>query len=120
MICTPEYNASIPPLLKNTIDWVSRVSKDGGKALKPFPGKVVGICSSSDGHFAGIRSANHLRAVLSHLQMEVISAQVSVPNGDEAFDDNGDFKQERLRKSMTHACKVLIECAKLHSARADR
>lgn len=120
MICTPEYNGSMPPLLKNTIDWVSRISKDGGKPLKPFPGKVVGICSSSEGHFAGIRSANHLRAVLAHIQMEVIAPQVSVPHGGEAFDENGQLKDERLRKGMTRACAALIECAELHSKRADR
>ncbi len=81
LIATPEYNGSIPPLLKNTIDWISRVKGDRREPLKPFTGKVVAVCSSSDGHFAGIRSANHLRAVLSHIQMEVISPQVSVPNG---------------------------------------
>ncbi len=121
LICTPEYNGSIPPLLKNTIDWVSRVSKDtNGKPLRPYPGKIVGICSSSNGHFAGIRSANHLRAVLSHIQMEVIAPQVSVPNGDEAFDENGDFREERLRKGMHRLCSTLIEYAELHSRRADR
>jgi len=120
MICTPEYNGSIPPLLKNTIDWVSRVSKDNGRPLKPYPGKVVGLCSSSEGYFAGIRSANHLRAVLAHLQMEVIAAQVSVPKGGEAFDERGDFKDERLRKGMTRACESLIASARLHSTRAER
>lgn len=119
MICTPEYNGGMPPLVKNTIDWVSRVSKDGGKTLKPYNGKVAGICSSSDGHFAGIRSAAQLRQVLSHIQMELISPQVSVPNADHAFDDKGDFKEERLRKAMTRECAVLIEFAKLHSRRAD-
>ena len=119
LICTPEYNGSIPPLLKNAIDWVSRISKDGGRPLRPYPGKVVAICSSSDGHFAGIRSANHLRAVLSHIGMEVISAQVSVPNGSEAFDENGTFRAERLRKGMTRLCGSLIEHAKLHSPRRE-
>jgi chromate reductase len=120
LICTPEYNGSIPPLVKNTIDWVSRISKDtNGKPLKPYPGKVAAICSSSDGHFAGIRSANHLRAVLAHIQMEVIAPQVSVPNADEAFDDNGDFKEERLRKGMTRLCKTLMEHASLLSTRTN-
>lgn len=119
LICTPEYNGSIPPLLKNTIDWVSRVHSDGGKPLRPYPGKVVAICSSSDGHFAGIRSANHLRAVLSHIGMEVIAPQVSVPYGAEAFDGDGEFKEERLRKGMTRLCNTLILHAKLLSKRAE-
>lgn len=119
LIATPEYNGSMPPLLKNTIDWVSRVSSDNGKPLRPYPGKVVAICSSSDGHFAGIRSANHLRAVLSHIQMDVISPQVSVPDAGDAFDENGDFKAERLRHGMTRLCKALIEHATLLSSRVN-
>lgn len=119
LICTPEYNGSMPPLLKNTIDWVSRVHSDGGKPLRPYPGKVVAICSSSDGHFAGIRSANHLRAVLSHIGMEVIAPQVSVPHGAEAFDGDGEFKEERLRKGMTRLCNTLILHATLMSKRAE-
>ncbi len=120
LIATPEYNGSIPPLLKNTIDWVSRVRSDGDKPLRPYPGKVVALCSSSDGHFAGIRSAMHLRAVLSHIQMEVIAPQCSVPNAGEAFDENGEFIPERLKKSMRHVCEVLIERAAQLSTREDR
>lgn len=119
LIATPEYNGSIPPLLKNTIDWISRVHSDGGKPLRPYPGRLVALCSSSNGHFAGIRSANHLRAVLSHIQMEVISPQVSVPNGSEAFDENGEFKEERLRKGMERLCRALIERAALLSTRVE-
>lgn len=119
LICTPEYNGSMPPLLKNTIDWVSRIRRDNGKPISIYPGKVVGICSSSDGHFAGIRSANHLRAVLSHIQMEVIAPQVSVPNAAEAFTADGEFKEERLRKGMTRLCSTLITHARLHSARFE-
>ena len=119
LICTPEYNGSIPPLLKNTIDWVSRVSEDGGKPLRPYSGRVVAICSSSDGHFAGIRSANHLRAVLAHIQMEVIAPQVSVPSGAEAFDEDGNFVAERLSKGMQRLCRSLIEHARLLSTRVE-
>ena len=39
LICSPEYNSSIPPLLKNTIDWVSRIRKDNGRLFKPFDGQ---------------------------------------------------------------------------------
>ena len=111
LIATPEYNGGMPPLLKNAIDWVSRVRTDNGKRLQPFPGKVMAICSSSNGHFAGIRSASHLRQVLSHIQVEVIAPQCSVPNGGEAFDEDGAFREERLRNSMHKVCRTLIEHA---------
>ena len=117
LIATPEYNGSVPPLLKNTIDWISRVRQDGGKPLRPIPGRVVALCSSSNGHFAGIRSASHLRQLLSHIQMDVIAPQLSVPNGPEAFDENGEFVPERLRKTMTQVCAALIERAWLVSGR---
>ena len=119
LICTPEYNGSIPPLVKNTIDWVSRVHRDNGRPLKPYPGKVAAICSSSDGHFAGIRSASHLRAVLAHIGMEVIAPQVSVPNGETAFDEDGNFREERLHKGMVRLCRTLIERARLLSNRVE-
>lgn len=117
LIATPEYNGSIPPLLKNTIDWISRVREDGGKPLRPLPGRVVALCSSSNGHFAGIRSASHLRQVLAHIQVDVIAPQLSVPNGGEAFDEDGAFIPERLRKTMTQVCAALIERAWLLSGR---
>jgi NAD(P)H-dependent FMN reductase len=119
LIATPEYNGSMPALVKNTIDWISRVSGDGSRPLQPLNGKVVAICSSSNGHFAGIRSAAHLRAVLSHIQMEVVSPQCSVPYGADAFDEDGDFREERLCKSMTRVCASLIEHARMFSTRIE-
>src|SRR5690606_25547839 len=109
----PEYNASIPALLKNTIDWISRVGTDPqGKPIRAFKGKVIGLCSSSNGNFAGIRAINHLRAVLVHCQAEVISPQCSVPRGQEVFDDDGALLDASLRKSMTTLCETLIARAR--------
>lgn len=119
LIATPEYNGSMPPLVKNTIDWISRVRSDGTRTLRPLPGKLVAICSSSDGHFAGIRSASHLRAVLSHMQMDVIAPQCSIPYAREAFDENGDFREERHARSMKKVCGSLVDMARALSRRAD-
>lgn len=117
LIATPEYNGSMPPLIKNTIDWISRVRSDGGRPLRPLPGRIVAICSSSNGHFAGIRSAAHLRAVLAHIQMDVIAPQCSIPDAADAFDEDGAFVQERHAKSMHTVCRTLIERATLLSTR---
>lgn len=117
LIATPEYNGSLPPLLKNAIDWISRVREHGEDRLQPLRAKVVAICSSSNGHFAGIRSASHLRQILAHIQMDVIAPQLSVPNAAEAFDEDGAFIPERLGKTMHHVCAALIERAWLSSGR---
>ena len=119
LIATPEYNGSIPPLLKNAIDWVSRVRRDNGKALRPLAGKPAGLCSSSAGHFAGIRAANHLRAVLVRCQMEVVTPECSVPDGNAAFDETGNFRDERLLKSMEVLCRTLTQAARQVSTRIE-
>ena len=82
-------------------------------------GRIQAICSSSDGHFAGIRSAAHLRAILAHIRMEVIARQCSVPYGDEAFDEDGNFRQQRMRASMSRLAADLVQHARLLSARTE-
>ncbi|MER8477062.1 NADPH-dependent FMN reductase [Mesorhizobium sp. M1163] len=119
LIATPEYNGSIPPLLKNTIDWVSQLRKDGGRTFRPLAGKVAGLCSSSNGPFGGIRCINHLRAVLVRCRMEVVTPECSVPEGGNAFDDEGNFRDERLRQSMEHLCRTLIETSRMLSTRIE-
>lgn len=113
LIASPEYNGSIPPLLKNTIDWVSRISRDGDKALKPYAGKVAGLCSSSAGHFAGILALSHLRPVLVRLGVQVISEQLSVPDAGTAFNADGSFKDERARANLIKVCSALAGQAAL-------
>ncbi|MGB3388009.1 MAG: NAD(P)H-dependent oxidoreductase [Pseudaminobacter sp.] len=119
LIASPEYNSSIPPLLKNAIDWVSRVRKDNDRPFKPYAGKVAALCSSSDGNFGGIRGLYHLRSVLMNCQVEVITPQCSVSRASEAFDENGDFREERLRRSMENVVRTLIERALMLSTRKD-
>ncbi len=118
LIATPEYNGSLPPLLKNAIDWLSRVRRDGDAALKPLAGKLAGLCSSSEGQFAGIRAITHLRAILLRCQMEVVTPECSVPRGGEAFDDNGDFRDHRLQQTMARMAAALVAQAAL-SARME-
>ncbi len=119
LICSPEYNASIPPLLTNAIDWVSRIRKDNGRPFSPFEGRVAGLCSSSDGAFGGARGLYHLRAVLMHCKVEVITPQCSVAKASGAFDEDGGFKEERSRRSMETVCQTLMERAVMFSRRVD-
>lgn len=117
LIASPEYNASIPPLVKNTIDWISRIREDKGRSFHPFSGKVAALCSSSDGNFGGIRCLYHLRAVLMNCQVEVVTPQCSVSRASQAFEEDGTFREERLRKAMEKTCATLIERASMLSSR---
>ncbi|MBA8899736.1 NAD(P)H-dependent oxidoreductase [Phyllobacterium sp. P30BS-XVII] len=117
LIASPEYNSSIPPLLKNTIDWVSRISRDGEKPLKPYAGKIVALCSSSDGNFAGIRGLYHLRSVLMNVGTQIISEQCSVAHAHEAFTADGSFHDSRTTRAMERTCQSLIDHARLAKTR---
>lgn len=112
-IVTPEYNGSIPPLLKNAIDWVSRVSRDGERPLKPYAGKVAAIGSSSSGVFAGIRAIGHLRAILAHIGVQVVSEQCSVGLAQTAFDNTGDLLDEKARANVDKTMRSLVDLASL-------
>ncbi len=107
LICSPEYNASIPPLLKNTLDWVSRISKDNAKPLKPYQGRIAALCSTSPGAFAGIRGLIHLRAVAVTLGMTVISEQCSIAGANDAFDENGLLKAPRSQAALANVANAL-------------
>ncbi len=113
VIVGPEYNGSITPLLKNTIDWVSRVSSDGEKALFPYKNKICAVASASPGAMGGYSSLTHLRHVLVRLGMLVISEQLALGGAAKAFDEDGRLADERLRKMLASACDSLIEKATL-------
>ena len=92
LIASPEYNSSIPPLLKNTIDWVSR-EWQGESGLVPYQNKVAAIMGASPGSLGGMRMLPHLRQVLNALGVHTLPGQFSLANADEAFDpENGALK----------------------------
>jgi NAD(P)H-dependent FMN reductase len=117
LIVTPEYNGSIPPLLKNTIDWVTRVRLSGARGPRAFSGKPVGLCSSSTGGYAGIRAIGHLRAILSQIGCEVVAAQCSVGRAEQAFDANGDLREAQVQEHLQRVCKSLSAQATLAKMR---
>lgn len=86
LIASPEYNSSIPPLLKNTLDWVSR-DWQGESGLAPYQGKVAALLAASPGQFGGMRMLPHLRQVLNTLGVLVLPGQFSLSHADRAFDD---------------------------------
>ena len=116
VIVSPEYNCSVTPLTKNTVDWVSRVSSDGREKIAPYKHKVFGLASASPGKFGGVRGLFHLRATLGNCGALVISEQVSVTFAEKAFDENDALNDEGLRGLISNFCKSLVETTTLLSS----
>lgn len=96
IIAAPEYNASIPPLLKNAIDWASR---PGGDPLpvNPFAGRFALLLSASPGALGGLRGLAHLRAVLETLGTWLLPETLTVGAAHEAFNGAGELDPARAR-----------------------
>lgn len=113
VIISPEYNGSLPPLLKNAIDWISRVSSDGGVPVIPYRDKLCAIGASSPGMMGGISCLGHLRDILVRLGMQVTSEQVAIGNAGSAYDQMGRLSNERQKSMHQNACASLVEKATL-------
>ena len=107
LIASPEYNSSIPPLLKNTIDWVSR-EWQGESGLVPYQNKVAAIMAASPGSLGGMRMLPHLRQILNTLGVLVLPSQFSLAHADTAFDkENGALKSPaRLHSLVLDLVKI--------------
>lgn len=110
VFCCPEYNASIPGAFKNALDWVSRPYADE-PGLLPFQRKTVALMSASPGALGGLRSLNHVRAILSHVGCLVLPEQFGLPKADQAFDSDGGLISERHQRRVESITGRLLEVA---------
>jgi chromate reductase len=111
-ITSPEYSASVTPLLKNAIDWVSRVRERGEPTYAAFKGRVFALGSATSGSGGGIRSLMALRQILElGCGALVIPEQVSVPRAELAFDDNDNLRDDALAAALRAAMRRLVELA---------
>jgi NAD(P)H-dependent FMN reductase len=108
MISTPEYNSSIPGVLKNAIDWVSR-SETGEKPLAAYAEKVAVLMSASPGGLGGVRSLNVVRMMLANIKVLVLPDSVSVSKAAEAFNADGTLKDAKQAASVQRLGKSLTE-----------
>jgi len=99
LIACPEYNSSITPLLKNAIDWASRPAPDE-PGLACFREKVAVIMSTSPGGLGGLRGLGHVRSILESIGTLVLPDQKAVGNAYQAFDENGNLKDEKQRTDI--------------------
>ena len=93
LIATPEYNYSVPGVLKNAIDWASRAPD------QPLAGKPIAIMGATPGGFGTTRSQHHLRQVFIGVGSSVLPRpEVMVPGAGSKFDDKGELKDEATKK----------------------
>lgn len=93
LIAAPEYNGSVPGVLKNAIDWLTRKTPEE-PFLAAFDGKVAGLLSASPGALGGLRGLAHLHQILSAINVTVIPDQHAIPRASKAFDENGRLASE--------------------------
>jgi len=109
-IASPEYNSSVTPLLKNTLDWVTRVKEKGETGLEVFRSRVFAISGASPGSYGAMRSLLHLRQILElGMGATVIPQQIALPRAMDAFEADGSLKdkaQQTLCKSVVEALAV--------------
>jgi NAD(P)H-dependent FMN reductase len=116
IICTPEYNASYPALVKNTLDWLSSPVKGDPVWNDDFRfsrGKVVGVLSASPGALGGLRSQSHLVPLLFNLHCWVAPQVFALGRAGSAFDDSGRLEQASRHRARSVVDQVLWAAARL-------
>lgn len=88
LIASPEYNGFLSPLLKNTLDWLSR-SAEASPDLSAYQGKTAAIMAASPGPLGGLRGLRSVRELLTNLGMTVVTNQITVRGAWKAFDESG-------------------------------
>jgi chromate reductase len=105
LIVTPEYNYSVPGVLKNAIDWASRPYGDSA-----WDGKPVAIMGASIGNIATARAQYHLRQIFVFLNMHAINQpEVMIGNAGERFDAEGNLTDEPTKDYIRKLLQNLVD-----------
>lgn len=108
LIATPEYNYSMPGVLKNAIDWASRPPGDNS-----FAGKPVAIMSASIGMLGGARAQYHLRQTFVYIDMYPVNRpEVMVPFAADKIDEQGNVTDAKTREKIEELVENLVSWTK--------
>ena len=114
LIVSPEYNASITPLIKNTIDWISVVRERGEPALAAYQNRVFALAGASPRATGALHALLALRQILAvGCRALVLAEQLSVPNADEAFDEGDQLRDPRLAAQLKLVARKLVDTARI-------
>jgi chromate reductase, NAD(P)H dehydrogenase (quinone) len=111
LIATPEYNASIPGVLKNALDWVSRPH-----ATNPLRGKPAAVVGASTGMFGAVWSQAETRKVLSTIGARVVDRELPVPEADERFDADGRLNDREVEEQLAEVVTELVAAVEARAA----
>ena len=109
LIVTPEYNSSVPPLVKNTIDWITRVQDPHEGRGQVFREKPFAIAAASEGRLGGTRALAALRLILSACHATVVPNQLALSFADQAYDDMDRLKKEADSEALKALVRQLID-----------
>ena len=109
LMVTPEYNSSVPPLVKNAIDWVTRVQDTQESRGQVFRGRTFAIAAASEGRLGGSRALAALRLILSACHAMVIPNQMALSFAGDAYDDMDRLKHPADIEALNALVRQLIE-----------
>jgi NAD(P)H-dependent FMN reductase len=109
LIVTPEYNASVPPLVKNVIDWISRVHDLHEARGEVFRGRPFALAAASQSRLGGARVLQALRLILTSCQANVIASQLALAFADQAYDDMDRLRNESDAEALKQLVRQLID-----------
>src|SRR5436853_1149336 len=109
LIVTPEYNSSVPPLVKNTIDWVSRVQDAQQTRGQVFRDRAFAIAAASESRLGGARSLAALRLILTACHATVIPDQLALSFAAEAYNDMDRLKHPADIEALNALVRQLID-----------
>jgi chromate reductase len=104
---TPEYNSSIPGVLKNALDWLSRPF-----AANTLRDKPVAVIGASSGMFGAVWAQAELRKVLGSIGARVTEGEVAVGQAGERFDENGRLNEPNLEQEVHEVIATLLSDAR--------
>jgi chromate reductase len=103
VFATPEYNYSVPGVLKNAIDWGSRPYGDSA-----WVGKPVAVLGASVGAFGAIRAQHHLRQTFVYLDMHPVNQpEVAIAHASKAFTASGELADQTARRLIGELLQAL-------------
>ena len=109
LIVSPEYNASVPPLLKNAIDWVSRVQDPHEARGDVFRNRAFALAGASQSRLGAARALQALRLILTSCHANVIAGQFTLAFADQAYDDMDRLKTQADSDGLKEMVRQLID-----------